>query len=49
MQHSTATLRRVCAIGATIAVIGLSAGFGALTATTAFADEHRDRVSGAGH
>ncbi|MEJ8282972.1 hypothetical protein [Curtobacterium citreum] len=39
MQHSTATLRRACAIGATIAVIGLSAGFGALTATTAFADE----------
>lgn len=39
MQHSTATLRRACAIGATIAIVGLSTGFGALTATTAFADE----------
>lgn len=35
MPHSTASFRRACAIGATIAVIGLSTGFGALSATAA--------------
>jgi hypothetical protein len=35
VPHSTATLRRACAIGATIAVIGLSTGFGALSASAA--------------
>jgi len=35
VPHSTASFRRACAIGATIAVIGLSTGFGALSATAA--------------
>jgi hypothetical protein len=42
VPHSTATLRRACAIGATIAVIGLSTGFGALTVTSASAAELPD-------
>ncbi|WP_181438417.1 putative Ig domain-containing protein [Curtobacterium sp. MCLR17_040] len=48
MPHSTATLRRACAIGATIAVIGLSTGFGALSASAAELPEAAPATASAG-
>ena len=38
MHRSTSTTRRACALGTTIALIGMSTGFGVLTSTAAYAD-----------
>lgn len=39
MRRSTSTVRRACAVGTTVALIGLSTGLGVMTATAASADE----------
>jgi hypothetical protein len=44
VQHSTATIRRACAIGATVAIISFTTGFGVLSATAAYADEQATSI-----
>jgi len=39
VRRSTSTVRRACAVGTTVALIGLSTGLGVMTATTASAAE----------
>ena len=39
MRRSTSTVRRVCAVGTTAALIGLTTGLGLVTATAAYADD----------
>ncbi|WIB01309.1 putative Ig domain-containing protein [Curtobacterium sp. MCBA15_012] len=38
VHHSTSTTRRACALGTTVALIGLTTGLGVFTSTAAFAD-----------
>lgn len=45
MRRSTSTVRRACAVGTTVALIGLTTGLGAMTATAATAAESNPAVS----
>jgi len=46
VHRSTSGARRACAVGTTIAIIGLTTGLGLVTATAASADELADPTSG---
>lgn len=45
MRRSTSTVRRACAVGTTVALIGLTTGLGVMTATAATAAESNPAVS----
>lgn len=45
MHRSTSGVRRACAVGTTIALIGLTTGLGMVTATAAYADDSTPAVS----
>lgn len=45
MHRSTSGVRRACAVGTTIALIGLTTGLGMVTATAAYADDSAPAVS----